>query len=408
MTAPPSLPACSVHFILGKHGAAEAPRNRLPAIRPWPSSPAPGPRGSAISTPRHDPKSPHPRLPGTPYPSRETEAGLEFACGPSGAWTGTSHTHRQPPVPREVPPVPPQVSLHCPSRVGTPWAVAEPDWGDLGLRGAVLFSGRRQSAGTCSLKFIPLLCGRDTKYSPKSAVVPPRTPRKGMTPGTSIPSIRHPHGAAPTTSWAVRMAPRILHTPPNTSHQPCAPQQDAAPELPAVPVTPWEGEAPHAGPRSPLACPRRWERPQPLPAPPAPGRRQLCRGALPRRRGLDAFPLPGRPRGAPGSRDPPSTPCHPPTMPGPPPPAPKAWECCARGVSSRAPPIPSCLGTPVVFVPPPAVGSGPPLHRKSLLMDRAPPGGTPPLPGPLAGWAAACPPNPGPGTGGFAAPRPHE
>lgn len=174
-----------------------------------------------------------------------------------------------------------------------------------------------------------------------------------------------PRGCPPTPD-------HILHPPLYTSHQPCAPQQDAASEVPAIPVTPWEGEAPHAGPCSPLACPRRWERPQPLPAPPAPGRRQLCRGALPRRRGFDAFPPPGRPHIAPGSCDPPSTPC---TPPGPAPPAPKVWECCARGVS---PPSPSCLGTPVVSVPPPAVGSEPPLHRKSLLVDRARPRWDPP------------------------------
>ncbi|XP_063260912.1 basic proline-rich protein-like [Prinia subflava] len=154
--------------------------------------------------------------------------------------------------------------------------------------------------------------------------------------------------------------------------------QDVASEVPAIPVTPWEGEAPHAGPCSPLACPRRWERPQPLPAPPAPGRRQLCRGALPKRRGLDAFPPPGRPRCAPGSCDPPSTPCHPPPHRGQQSLPSEFGTAVPGGVSSRAPLSPSFVGTPVVFVPPPAVGNEPPLHRKSLLMDRAPPPAGPP------------------------------
>lgn len=92
--------------------------------------------------------------------------------------------------------MPPRVSLHCPSRVETPCPAADPDLGgDLGFGGAAPFSGRRQSAGTRSLKFILLLCGGDTKYSPKSAAVPPRTPRKGMAPGTSIPST----GTTPAT-----------------------------------------------------------------------------------------------------------------------------------------------------------------------------------------------------------------
>lgn len=133
VTAPPSLPACSVHFILSKHGTATAPCKRLPAIRLWPSSPAPSPWGSAISTPRHVPRSPCPRLPGSPHPSGETEAGLEFACGPSGGWTGTSHSCHQLPIPREVSPVPPQISLHCPSRVGIPCPVADPDPGGFGI-----------------------------------------------------------------------------------------------------------------------------------------------------------------------------------------------------------------------------------------------------------------------------------
>lgn len=80
VTAPPPLPACSVHFILSKHGTAAAPRSRLPAIRLWPSFPAPSP----VSTPPHVPRSPCLKLPGSPHPTGETEAGLQFACGPSG------------------------------------------------------------------------------------------------------------------------------------------------------------------------------------------------------------------------------------------------------------------------------------------------------------------------------------
>lgn len=94
-----------------------------------PACPQPVGLGHLNTTSR--PQIPLPEAAWQPHPSGETEAGLEFACGPSGAWTGTSCTHHQLPIPREVPPVPPQVSLHCPSRVGIPCPVADADLGGI-------------------------------------------------------------------------------------------------------------------------------------------------------------------------------------------------------------------------------------------------------------------------------------
>lgn len=255
----------------------------------------------------------------------------------------------------------------------------------MGFRGAMLLLGRRHSAETLLIKFIPLLCCRDTKYSPKSAVVPPRTPRKEMTPSTSIPNTEHPHGAAPTTSLGVSGgAPRIRsftpHQTPVTSHvSPSRTCQQSSP------CPRGKGKPPTLAPARPSPAPGAGNGPGPF-RPPRPRAGGSCAGAP--CQGTEAstpFPQPRRPRGAPGSCDPPSTPCHPPATPCP----------LTLGVLCQGGGVQQSLETPVVSVPRPAVGSGPPCTGNPSSWTGLPPAGpppaagvSPPLPGPLAGWAA--------------------
>lgn len=160
-----------------------------------------------------------------------------------------------------------------------------------------------------------------------------------------------------TPRWCPPDPDQTLHTPPNTKHHTpamCPPAGCGTSGSQPSAVTPWEGGAPHAGPRSPLACPRRWERPRPLPAPPAPGRRQLCRGALPKApKPRRLSPNPAAPEAPRGAVNPPrASPATPPE------PAPQNLGVpCQGGVRQRSP-IPSSLGTPRVSVPPPAAGNG--------------------------------------------------
>lgn len=170
--------------------------------------------------------------------------------------------------------------------------------------------GATQSAGTSSLKFIPLLCGAEPLYIAcarrQGRAGPPRAPREGGDTGHSlgpcITIIGGTRGTAPATGWGagwphggvphprlcaccrVMSSPphafplgappgnQILHTPSNTGTGgwepamcPPAGTGTGGSRLPRLPRG--KGKPPPPAP----ACPWRWEGPRPLPAPPAAG-----------------------------------------------------------------------------------------------------------------------------------------
>lgn len=194
---------------------------------------------------------------------------------------------------------------------------------------------------------------------------------------------------------------QILHTPPNTGGGVWEPPKCVPPALTGTgcPGYPAGRGSPRAGPpsRSPPACPRRWERPRPLPAPPAPGLEAAGPGR-PAKAGTGASTP--SPRAGPGGLGPLVRIPHPPAPPGS-----SLGVLCHGGVLSKggtSGPSPTRTPPAVSGSPPGSCGERePPRHRKSLLMNGPPPRCRGPS-------AAARPPNPGPGAGGFAAPRPHE
>ncbi|XP_054137323.1 proline-rich proteoglycan 2-like [Melozone crissalis] len=256
------------------------------------------------------PRSQQPLLPAPPFPPRTTRPvmpGLKAALPPPTPAPSPAARPCDPRGGRCGRPPAPSPPPRIPPLPGSPW-------GPPGLPGAPSVAGQRQRDG------------------------PPGPPRLFRT----LYPQQTRHGRGPP--------------------QPSA--RDKAQDVPAVP--PWEGGAPHAGPRSPLACPRRWERPRPLPAPPpppAPGRRQLCRGALPSTETSTPSPQPGELR-------PPKHTLPPPTTPLPP----EFGGTVPR--REGGPPQPE---DPRVVFSSASCGKRPPLHRKSLLTARAAPGGTPPL-----------------------------
>ncbi|XP_065506891.1 uncharacterized protein LOC135997899 [Caloenas nicobarica] len=157
-----------------------------------------------------------------------------------------------------------------------------------------------------------------------------------------------PVGASPTPGCVSPPPPPSLwepllgiesFTPPQTPVEAGGNRPSVPPTLTGTgcPGYPAGRGSPRAGPpsRSPPACPRRWERPRPLPAPPAPGLEAAGPGR-PAKAGTGASTP--SPRAGPGGLGPPER------IPPPPPPRPAAES-----------------GTPP-----------PPRHRKSLLMNGPP------------------------------------